>query len=159
MRRGLLLAFAGVLLLGSVAPARAQVVELAATLTGSNEVPPVLTGAYGVATVTLNMATQDVSWNIQVFNMPTGTNNAHFHVGGTGVAGPVVVNVAFPPTISNDYVLSGTANASALQPRRDQGIGSWEDFIQSLLGEQTYLNVHSQNNPGGEIRGQVVRVR
>jgi hypothetical protein len=162
MRRGLLLAFVGAFVLGGAAPARAQVINMAATLTGGNEVPIILTGAYGVATVTVNMDTQDVSWNIQVFNMPSGVNNAHFHVGPVGISGPVVVNVAFPPTVSNDFTLSGTANGntnpSALIPRRDQGIGSWEDFIQSLVGGQTYLNIHSQNNPGGEIRGQVYRV-
>jgi hypothetical protein len=93
-----------------------------------------------------------------VFNMPSGTNNAHFHVGGPGLAGPVVVDIAFPPQISNDFNLSGTATAASLRPRADQGIGSWPDFLQSLLGGQTYINIHSNNNPGGEIRGQVIRV-
>jgi hypothetical protein len=43
--------------------------------------------------------------------------------------------------------------------RADQGIRSWEDFLQSLVGGQTYLNIHSANFPGGEIRGQVLRAR
>ncbi|MCA1583932.1 MAG: CHRD domain-containing protein [Acidobacteria bacterium] len=159
MRRGFVMLLAGGLFLIGSAQAQAQVIQLTAALNGAEEAPnKVTTGSHGQATVTYNPATRDVTWNIQVFNMPSGTQQAHFHVGGVGVAGPIVVNITVPPQISNDYTLSGTANASALIPRTDQGIGSWDDFIQSLLGGQTYLNVHSNNNPGGEIRGQVLRV-
>jgi CHRD domain len=159
MRRGFVLLFAGALLAGSATGAQAQVIRFAANLNGGEEAPTkVLTGSYGTATVTLDLATGEVTYNIQVFNMPSGTTQAHFHVGPVGVSGPVVVNIPVPLTISNDYSLSGSANAPALVPRREQGIGSWEDFIQSLMGGQTYLNVHSQVNPAGEIRGQVLRV-
>jgi hypothetical protein len=145
---------------GSVGTADAQTIRLAATLSGNQETPApgVLTGAFGTATVTVDLATQTVSWSIDVFNMPSGTNNAHFHVGGPGVAGPTVVNIAFPAGISNDYNLSGSATAANLIVRGDQGIRSWEDFLQGLLGGQMYLNIHSAVNPGGEIRGQVLRL-
>jgi hypothetical protein len=52
-----------------------------------------------------------------------------------------------------------TATASDLMPRDVQGIRSWEDFGQSLLGGQIDINVHSVANPGGEVRGQVVRAQ
>jgi CHRD domain-containing protein len=158
MRRVVMM-MAAVLFVGTVGTAQAQTVRLAATLTGGNETPIVLTGAFANATVTVDLGTQTVSWSIDVFNMPSGTNNAHFHVGAPGIAGPTVVNVAFPAGISNDYNLSGSATAANLLPRTDQGIRSWDDFLQALLGGQTYLNVHSAVNPGGEIRGQVLRVQ
>ncbi len=159
MRRVLLMMAAAMFVLGTAATARAQTIRLAANLSGANETPaPVLTGAFGVASVTVDMATQTVSWSIDVFNMPSGTNNAHFHVGGPGVSGPTVVNIAFPAGISNDYNLSGSATSANLMVRADQGIRSWEDFLQALLGGQTYLNIHSNVNPGGEVRGQVLRV-
>ena len=41
--------------------------------------------------------------------------------------------------------------------RAPQGINSCEDFEQALLLGNTYVNVHSTANPGGEIRGQLVR--
>jgi hypothetical protein len=119
----------------------------------------VVTGAFGTADITYDVGTQTLSWIIDVFNMPTGTTNAHFHVGGPGAAGPTVVNIAFPATISNDYRLTGSATATNLLQRADQGIRSWQDLEQSLIGEQLYVNVHSTTNPGGEIRGQVLRVR
>jgi hypothetical protein len=144
---------------GSVGTAGAQTVRLTASLSGNQETPtPLVSGAFGTANVTVDLAAQTVSWSIDVFNMPSGTNNAHFHVGGPGVGGPTVVNIAFPAGISNDYNLSGSATAANLLVRGDQGIRSWEDFLQALLGGQTYINIHSAVNPGGEIRGQVLRV-
>jgi len=162
MRRVLLTAAAVLFMSGFAGTAHAQnnIVRFVAVLAGANETPApgVLTGAFANATVTLDLNTQTVSWNIDVFNIPSGTNNAHFHVGGPGLAGPTVVNVAFPAGISNDYNLSGSATAANLLVRADQGIRSWDDFIQALLGGQTYLNIHTIVNGGGEIRGQVIRV-
>jgi hypothetical protein len=143
------------------AQSSSNIVRFTANLSGANETPApgVLTGAFGTANVTLDLSTQTITWSVDVFNMPSGTNNAHFHVGGPGLGGPTVVNIAFPPNISNDFNLSGTATSANLLPRVDQGIRSWEDFIQALLGNNTYINVHSVNNPGGEVRGQVIRVQ
>lgn len=138
---------------------QAQTVSFTATLSGASEVPGVVTGAFGTADVTWDVATQTLSWIIDVFNMPTGTSNAHFHVGGPGVAGPTVVNIAFPAQISNDYRLTGSATAANLTQRAEQGIRSWQDLEQSLFGGQLYINIHSTANPGGEIRGQVIRTR
>ena len=161
MRRVLLTTMAAAVLGVTMAsPAQAQTVNFTATLSGSNETPApgVTTGAFGTASVTWDAATQTLTWIIDVWNMPSGTSNAHFHVGGPGVAGPTVVNIAFPASISNDFRLTGSATATNLLQRADQGIRSWEDFGQSLLGGQIYINIHSANNPGGEVRGQVIRL-
>jgi hypothetical protein len=149
-------AAAVLLVLVSSAKADAQTVRLTTVLAGGNEAPNlILTGASGTAEVFVNMATRDVTYTIKIFNIPSGTTAGHFHVGGPGLAGPVVVNLSPPPQISNDYVLSGTVNAANLTARPEQGVRDWEDFIQSLIGGQTYLNIHTNVNPGGEIRGQL----
>ena len=51
MRRVLMMMGAAVLTLGVAGSAQAQTVQLAATLSGANETPGVVTGAYGTATV------------------------------------------------------------------------------------------------------------
>lgn len=159
MRRGVLMAVAAVIFMGVASPAQAQVVRFTSTLSGGSEAPAqILTGAFGTATVELNTNTQTVSWVIDIFNLPSGITNAHFHVGGPGVAGPTVVNIPFTANLSNDFRLSGSAGAAQLNVRADQGIRSWDDFMQSLMGGQMYLNIHTAVNGGGEIRGQVVRV-
>ena len=158
MRR-LSLALAGLFVLLVSAQAQAQTVNFTAALSGGNEVPGVVTGAVGTGTVSLNLATQVVTYRIDVYNMPVGTTASHFHVGAPGVSGPVVVNFTVAAGISNDYAISGTASASDLTARAAQGINSWEDFIQALLLGNIYMNVHSTANGGGEIRGQVIRVQ
>ena len=160
MRRVLsLVGAAALVMVAGVASAEAQTMEFTALLSGGNEVPGVVSGSGGTATVSLNTATKAVTYRIDVYNMPSGTTQAHFHVGAPGVAGPVVVNFSVVTNISNDFAITGTATASDLVPRVAQGIGSWEDFVQALMLGQVYANVHSTVNPGGEIRGQVLPVQ
>jgi hypothetical protein len=147
---------AAALLLGASAQANAQTVRLTAVLSGSNETPAIIvTGATGTAEVFVNLATQSVTYKVNVFNLPSGAVGGHFHVGGPGAGGPVVVDLAPPANISNDFTLSGTADAASLRVRAEQGIRTWEDFIQALVGGQIYVNIHSAVNPGGETRGQL----
>jgi hypothetical protein len=154
MRRVLMMVVVGVFVFGMAGRADAQVVNLTATLSGDQETPGVLTGAFGSARVTVDRTTGTVAWDIDIWNLPSGINNAHFHVGGPGLAGPTVVNIPFTANQSNDFRLSGSAtSASAL--RGDQGIRSWDDFLQSLVGGQVYINIHTAVFGGGEIRGQV----
>jgi hypothetical protein len=158
MRRVVVMLAATILLGATAGAAEAQTIRFTAALAGTNETPPVLTGAFGNATVALDTATQTVTWSIDVFNLPSGVTAAHFHVGGPGVAGPTVVTIPVTPNQSNDFNLSGSATSANLTVRGDQGIRSWDDFMQSLQGGQTYINVHTAVNGGGEIRGQVIRV-
>ena len=156
MRRVLVTVAAVLLMLNVAGTAQGQVLTLTAELSGANETPApgVLTGAFGFAVVRLDVGARSWDWVVDVFNMPSGTNNAHFHVGGPGLAGPTVVNIPFPQNISNDYRLTGSANALS-SARPDQGIRSVDDFIQAMVGGQVYVNIHSTVNGGGEIRGQL----
>lgn len=159
MRRVLSLAIAGVLTLAFSAAAQAQTMTLTANLHGGNEVPGVTTGSAGTATVTWNSATKAGTYRVDVYNMPVGTTASHIHVGAAGVAGPVVINFTVPAGgISNDFGLTGTFACSDVVVRAPQGINSCEDFEQALSLGNTYVNVHSTANPGGEVRGQLTRV-
>ncbi len=156
MRRMVKYAVAALALVAATSgQAQAQTVRLTAVMSGANETPGVLTSATGTAEVFVNLATQTFSYEIEIVNLPSGTTAGHFHVGGPGLAGPIVVDLAPQVNVSNDFTLKGTASASALRARADQGIRSWEDFIQSLIGGQVYVNIHSAVNPGGEVRGQL----
>jgi hypothetical protein len=151
------LAIAGAFILLLSAQAHAQTVVYTATLSGSNEAPPVpATGAGGFATVTVNVGAQTIDWVVDVYNFPSGVTAAHIHVGGAGVAGPVVVNFTVPTSASNDFRISGSARAADVVARQPQGINSFEDLVQALATGHAYVNVHSQVNGGGEIRGQLV---
>ena len=158
MRR-LSLALAGLFVLFvSATQAQAQTVTFNANLNGGNEPVVVVTGSVGTAVVTWNTATKAGTYRVDVYNMPVGTTASHIHVGAVGAGGPVVINFTVPAGgISNDYALSGTFGCSDVVVRAAQGINSCEDFEQALLLGNTYVNVHSTANPGGEIRGQLIR--
>src|SRR5215210_4406529 len=139
MRR-LSLAIAGLFVLLVSSQAQAQTINFTAALHGGNENPVVVTGSVGTGTVSVNLATQVVTYRIDVYNMPVGTTASHFHVGAPGGNGPVIVNFTVPAGISNDFAIAGTASATDLTVRAAQGINSWEDFIQALLLGNVYMN-------------------
>ena len=145
----------GVLAAGATA-ARAEVFTLTAALTGSEENPAINTGAFGSATITLDTGARTVTYRVDVFNLPSGVTASHIHVGGVGTNGPIIVNFAPPVNASNDFGYSGTVPESQWLTRPDQGIRSGDDVIQAILGNNTYVNVHSTVNGGGEIRGRLV---
>lgn len=159
MRRVLSFAIAGLFaLLVSAAQAQAQTITFTAQLNGGQEIPVVVTGSVGTATVTWNTVTKTGTYRVDVYNMPVGTTASHIHAGAVGAGGPVIVNFTVPAGgISNDFALSGTFACSDVVARAAQGINSCEDFEQALLLNNTYANVHSTANPGGEIRGQLIR--
>jgi CHRD domain len=137
--------------------ASAQTFTLTAQLNGANETPAALnTGAFGSATVTVDMNARTVTYKVDVFNLPSGVTASHIHVGAAGTGGPVVVNFAPPVPASNDFGFSGTVKDTEFLLRPDQGIRSADDMFQAILGGNAYVNVHSSVNPGGEIRGQLV---
>jgi len=146
-------------LVGLAAPsASAQTFTLTAQLHGANEppTPGINTGAFGSATVVVDMSARTVTYHVDVFNLPSGVSASHIHVGAAGTAGPVVVNFAPPVPASNDFAFSGTVKDTEFLLRPDQGIRSADDMFQAILGGHSYVNVHSAVNPGGEIRGQLV---
>ena len=106
-------------------------------LTGSNEVPPVTSPAMGTANISVN-SDHTVTGQITVRDM-VGTA-AHIHMGAPGANGPVIV--PFVKQGDNTFVAAPGAKMTEEQYRK------YKD------GE-TYVNVHSAKNPGGEIRAQL----
>ncbi|GGG20841.1 hypothetical protein GCM10011323_26050 [Pontibacter amylolyticus] len=119
-------------------------------LTGANEVPPVTTQATGTFKGTYNMDTKVLSYTISFQGItPTAM---HFHKGGVGVAGPVTVPINpgtsnDPYSSANPYVSPMTRSTSPLTAAQEA----------ELLAGEWYVNIHSDQYPNGELRGQVTR--
>src|SRR5690606_24391597 len=72
--------------------------------------------------------------------------NAHFHRGEIGVSGGVVRG------IMDDYVRSTAAGV--WRPTDPEPLDA--EMLRDLMTGKLYLNVHTEANPAGEIRGQVL---
>ena len=149
---------AGVMLWTSGA-ALAQSVNLVAQLRGNEETPaPGLnTGAFGTAEVGVDTNNSEITVNLRVFNLPTGSTAGHIHAGSRGTQGPVILDFNFPAGRTGDFTLNIRLGQANLRPRPEIGINTLEDAIQAVVGENAYVNIHTTQYPGGEIRGQLIR--
>src|SRR5229473_3070681 len=150
--------------------AQATLIHFHFNLSGANEVPATPTLGTGEVDLNLDTTAQTLAGNI-VFSGLTGiTTAAHIHcclpspfVTGVNV-GVATLLPAFPGFPIG--VMSGTDNfllhldsASAYNPAfvtAQGGLANAEAaFIAGLIAGETYLNIHTNVFPGGEIRGFV----
>ena len=136
-------------------PAVAQTVTVMAILDGGDIVPArVLTGAVGFAEFTVDAAKSEISFKITLFNFSTRVTGAHVHVGALGVGGPIVFDLR-PTGQSGDLNLTGTLRPADARALPDLGIRTADDAVQSMVLGGTYIDVHTERNSDGEIRGQM----
>jgi hypothetical protein len=131
---------AGAVLLGTASPSFAATETFKAALKGADEVPPNTTTGTGTVTVTYDPATKVLTWDGSYSGLSGPATAAHFH----GPAEPgknAGVAVAITPATSP---LKGTATLTDAQAS-DLEAGRW------------YVNVHTEANKGGELRGQLVK--
>jgi hypothetical protein len=135
---------AGAALLALTSRSQAATTTFTADLKGSSEVPSNTTTGTGSATVTLDSASNKITWNVSFSGLTGAATAAHIH----GPA-PVGKNAGVLVWLSTKgktatSPLSGSATLTAAQA---------SDMMNGLL----YVNVHTAANPGGEIRGQLVK--
>lgn len=132
------------------------------TMSATSERPsPNASTATGTATFALSSDGNTLTWNV----VTTGLNNvvaSHIHVGGTEIAGPIILPL-YAAAKSNNPAITGTiTRATFASPL---GI-SWDALISLMRSGDTYVNVHTDDGvapantgpgdfPGGEIRGQI----
>jgi hypothetical protein len=124
----------------SLSAARAETITLKGELKGTNEVPPNNSPASGQATATLDSATKTLTWNITFKDLTGPAVAAHFH--GPGEPGKNAGIVL--PFKSAQSPIEGTAVLSDAQ-------------VADLVAGKWYANIHTAANPGGELRGQMVK--
>src|SRR5262249_39625810 len=130
--------------------------NFAATLKGSNEVPPVDAKATGKATMTV--AGTSVEYRITAKGLSGPVTGAHIHLAPTTAAGPVVV--AFPASAINNgakgsVTISGTFTAADIKRKPDPPVKSLEDLLGQIKANNAYVNIHTAAHGSGEIRGQI----
>ncbi|MPZ18270.1 MAG: CHRD domain-containing protein [Luteitalea sp.] len=135
-----------------ITPAKGRRATFSAHLSGASEVPPVGTRARGQALVRFSDRTA-LNFTVLVGNI-RGVTASHIHCGPEGVNGPVGVTLFSGGPLDVHGIL---VRSSATSPDTDNACG-WETLDEvetAILRGNAYVNVHTQTNPAGEIRGQV----
>jgi hypothetical protein len=121
------------------APSFADTVNMKASLTSSAEVPPTASKGTGSVTATYDTASKKLSWKGTYKDLSGPATAAHFHVGEVGKNGGVAI-----PISPNASPFEGSATLTDAQ-------------ASDLMGGKMYVNVHTEANKAGEIRGQVTK--
>lgn len=153
-------------------------IQRQAGLTGAAERPnPVSTNATGTSLLTVNDDRTQIFYTLTYTGL-TNVTQAHIHVGDENTAGGIILflctnvgvgsNVGIggaplptpqrcpQPAAGASVTITGTLTQQDLSPKPAQGVSTFDDAITQLINGNTYTNVHTAANPGGEIRGQDV---
>jgi hypothetical protein len=131
-------AFAGALALAT--PSMAATVNFKASLNGKNEVPPNATAGTGTVTATYDTDSKKLTWKGSYSGLTGPATAAHFHgPAPEGKNAGVLV-----PISPNGPAFEGSATLTDAQAK-------------ALMDGDMYVNVHTEANKAGEIRGQLVK--
>jgi hypothetical protein len=141
--------------------AQPQHQEFIAKMTGSQEVPPKYTAAIGTVTLEPTPGEMTLSYKVTLNNIDKVTM-AHIHKGKASENGPIIVTLFNSPSSptgklnGNNTLVQGNIIADNLE-----GLLAGKripDLIKMIKDNDVYVNVHTIQNPKGEIRGQILPV-
>lgn len=148
----------------SAASADAQQRKFKTRLSGDEEVPPVDTATTGKFKIKFNSSDTEAKFTLKVKN-GVAITQAHLHCNEAGENGPVVVFLfGMVPggfdvngklakfTLTDENV---EAQGSNCEPTIGMSITNLSELRQAIEDGNIYVNVHSVENPGGVIRGQL----
>lgn len=152
------------------AVAKADQLVFTATLTGAQEVPPSGSPGIGSALVTFDTVTNLLTVNVSFAGLVSPTIASHIHCCTLPGANAMVATVVptfpgFPLGVTTgtylqtfDMTLASSYNPAFITAHGGTVAQAQAAFVAGLISGQTYLNIHTQQFPGGEIRGQLQTV-
>jgi CHRD domain-containing protein len=163
MRKLVLASFIGVALIASAATAAVAHNDNGkgkARLDSYQETPLTLsTPASG--SFRIRMASGGLQYKLRYEGFTTPVLFAHIHLGARGLTGGVIAFLcgggSKPACPQGSGTVEGTIAVADVIGPANQGIapGEMTEVIKALRRGAVYANVHSQQFPGGEIRGQI----
>ena len=141
----------GTVTISSIGLVSAQEQKFMTQLSSLEEVPPTDSQATGSAEFT-PMGTDSVMYNVNATNIE-GVTAGHIHSGQQGENGPIVVTLFNYDSPMNQVSESGSITADKLEgPMAGKQLS---DLATAMSNGSTYVNIHTEQNPNGEIRGQI----
>lgn len=90
-------------------------------------------------------------YTLEVSNLTMAPFAAHIHPGERHVAGPAIVGLVTPPAATSTV----SACITAVEGATGQALSTDELAAIAADPRSFYVNVHTSNWPGGEVRGQL----
>jgi len=154
--------FSAILLVG--AQLSASPILFTANLSGANENPATASPGTGFAMVTIDTVAQTMEVKVTFQGLTSGVTASHIHCcvapgGNAGVATTTPTFTGFPSGVTSgtyDNVFDMTQSGS-YNPAFVTASGSLANaeavLFAGIAAGNAYLNIHTTNFPGGEIRG------
>jgi CHRD domain len=127
-----------------------------AMLTGKDIVPPVETQATGEATFTLSKDGKELTYTLTVKDIENATA-AHIHAGKKGENGGPLAGLFAGP--KKEGMFSGELAKGTITDKDLKGPLAGKkvkDLVKIIKDGGAYVNIHTEKNPNGEIRGQIM---
>jgi CHRD domain len=120
----------------------AATINLKADLKASSEVPPTTGSGAGTLTATLDTETHELKYHVEFSGLTGAVVAAHFH-------GPAAEGEKGKPQVpvKGSPIASPIDGKATLTPEQ----------VKDLTDGKWYFNLHTAANPGGEVRGQIVK--
>ena len=145
----------------------AGIITYSTSLSGPNESPPNGSTATGFAIVTIDDIANTMEVNVTFQGLSSNNTAAHIHcctaVAGTGTAGVATVTptfTGFPSgttagTYDNifDMTVAGSYNPAFVTANGSSVPTAMSVLFAGIASGNSYLNIHTTNFGGGEIRG------
>jgi hypothetical protein len=150
MRRSAAILIAGLLLAAIPSTVLAADEVFTADLSGGAQVPPIDVDATGEATVTIADDESTVSWEITYSGLTGDPAAGHIHVGPADGTGPVMIPF-------DSVTATGTSGSfAAADYQTGEGLpADWAGVLEAIRDGNAYVNIHTEANQAGEIRGQL----
>jgi hypothetical protein len=162
---------ASVVFLAGFAPAAgAAPIVYTALLTGPNESPPNASPGTGFATVTFDPFANTMRVQVTFSGLTSGTTASHIHAttalaftGTAGVATTTPTFPGFPLGVTSgsydqtfDMALASSYNPAFVTANGGSVLAAEAALFSAINSGRAYLNIHTSQFPGGEIRGFLV---
>lgn len=153
-----LVSAAVVALVAYFASSTAKSLNFKSHLTGGNVYPAVGTSAHADAVFQLSVSGNELSYSLTVTNIENITD-AHIHAGSSGDSlGQLLVNLYdgdVRPGLNDGILARGTITPSDFRgPLIDQPMSA---LIAIFADGLAYVDIHTEQNPIGEVRGQITQ--
>jgi len=143
--------------------------NISEVLTGYEETPQAIsTEGNGVLRARISNDETQIQYELTYSDLESAVTQAHIHFGAKGTTGGISMwlcsNLASPPTPPGvqpcptpSGTITGTLTTADVVGPSGQGIaaGEFAEVIRAMRAGATYVNIHTVNRPGGEIRKQI----